>query len=98
MRRQRSPRQHFYKGFEIRNIKKAAHLKRPAFHIITDGDFSVTATPTLRSARNLIDIWNESRFCACGELHMAHDHRCKVCADKGLIHVSQLLRPTKRPS
>lgn len=92
MRRQRK---HFYKGFEIRNIQKDAQLKRPAFHII-DGELSVTATTTLRSAHWLIDVWRESPYCACGQPRIPHDHRCKVCVKGKVIHESQLSKQHHR--
>ena len=90
------PRSHAYKGFEIVNIQRAAQLKRPAFHILNGEQRAVGATPTMRSARWLIDLWAESRYCACGAPHMPHDYRCKNCAKKGVPHESQLLRQRHR--
>lgn len=89
VKHQRKPRKHLYKGFEIRNFQEQYNLRYPSFHIL-EGEFSVNATTTLRSARALIDIWDESQRCACGNLHMPHDHRCKVCAEKGRTHESKL--------
>ena len=91
----RHHRVHFYKGFEIRNFKRQAKLKRPAFHILRE-DYSVAATTSLKSARWLIDVWEESRYCACGQPRMPHDYRCRLCAKKGAVHESQLFRQYRR--
>lgn len=82
---------HVYKGFGIVNAQKLGKLKRPAFHIM-DGDLKVAATPTLRSAHWLIDVWKESPYCACGEPHVRHDHRCKKCIKKGAPNESHRQR------
>lgn len=87
-----SHRLHFYKGYEIRNVKKK---HRSAFHIIRD-NASVAATTTLKSATWLIDVWDESPYCACGALRLPHDFRCAKCVKGGIIDESQLLRQHRR--
>lgn len=82
----RTPRKHFHKGFEIRNIPQG---RRPCFHILRE-DFSVTATTSLHSAKLLIDVWGDDRRCACGEFHLPYDHRCHKCLTKGVTHESRL--------
>lgn len=89
-------RLHFYKGFEIRNIPQ---LNRPRFHIYPNlgrEATSVAATTSLRSARWLIDVWGESRYCACGAERIPHDYRCLKCAQKGVNNESVLHRQHRR--
>ena len=71
-------RPHYYKVFEI---QRAPGDKRPAFTIRQFGGQPVDATTSLRSAKWLIDVWDESRFCACGEERLPHDYRCQKCKE-----------------
>lgn len=73
-------RLHVYKGLEIRNVPQHA---RPAFYILDEKGVALTRAATLRSAKWLIDVWTESRVCACGAERRLHDHRCDRCILSG---------------
>ena len=94
-------RLHFYKGFEIRNTQKQTRSKHPAFHILPHcgrDHYAVAATTSLKSARWLIDVWTESRYCACGAMRMLYDYRCARCAQKGEMRDAALHQQHRRAS
>lgn len=71
---------HFYKGYELRNVKKARGT--PAhFHILSEAGAGppINSTTSMRGAKTLIDLWTESRYCGCGILRGPHSHLCVNC-------------------
>lgn len=85
---------HFYKGYEIRNMTKVLKRDHRVFHIIPYagdlGDTPVDATSTFRSAKHLIDVWEESTTCACGREALPHHYQCSACITRRLSRVCRL--------
>jgi hypothetical protein len=85
---------HFYKSYEIRNMTKVLKRDNRVFHIIPDcgrsGDTPIDATSTFRSAKNLIDVWEESTTCACGRDPLPHHYQCSACITRRLLRVRRL--------
>lgn len=79
---------HFYKTYAIKNVTRQLKLDHDAFHIIPNcgraGDEPIDATRSLRSAKHLIDVWQEAKSCACGRMPLPHHYQCVQCANRRL--------------
>ena len=85
---------HYYKSYAIKNMEKTLKLDRRVFHIIPDcgrsGSDPVDATLTLRSAKHLIDVWQEAKECACGCIPLPHHYQCIECVTRRLSGTRRL--------